>query len=114
MEDCLFCRIVRKEIESKIVYEDDDVLAFKDINPQAPVHILIVPKKHIGGITELAEGDKALIGHIYMVSKKMARDHSVFDCGFRMVANSGPDSGQTVDHLHLHLLGGRKLGWPPG
>jgi len=97
-----------------VVYEDDQVLAFKDINPQAPVHILIIPKRHISGVTTLEEGDEALVGHIHMVARKIARDKSVFQCGFRLVVNSGPDAGQAVDHLHFHLLGGRTLSWPPG
>ena len=114
MEKCLFCRIIKKEMESNILYEDDDILAFKDVNPQAPVHLLIIPKKHIPGITELEEEDKELIGKICLVAKRIAREQSVYQCGFRLVVNSGPDAGQAVQHLHFHLLGGRKLGWPPG
>lgn len=114
MEECLFCGIVKKEIESKIVYEDSDLLAFRDINPQAPVHLLIIPKKHISGINKLGEEDKKLVGKIYLVAKQMAQQQSVYQCGFRIVVNSGPDAGQAVPHLHFHLLGGRKLGWPPG
>ena len=114
MEDCLFCKIVRKEIPATIVYEDDQILAFKDINPQAPVHILIIPRKHIPGVTALEEEDKELIGRIHLVASKIARDHSVFQCGFRLVINSGPDAGQEVQHLHFHFLGGRTLKWPPG
>ena len=114
MAECLFCKLVNREVESKIIYEDEKVLAFKDINPQAPVHILIIPKKHISGVTELGEEDKELVGHIYLVGKRLAKDNSIFQCGFRIVVNSGPDAGQAVEHLHFHLFGGRKLGWPPG
>ncbi len=114
MEDCLFCKIAKKEIPATIVYEDDQILAFKDINPQAPVHVLIIPKKHIDGVTKLEEEDKELIGRIHLLASKIARDHSVFQCGFRLVLNSGPDAGQAVPHLHFHFLGGRTLKWPPG
>ncbi len=114
MEDCLFCKIASKEIPATIVYEDDQILAFKDINPQAPVHILIIPKKHIAGVTSLEEEDKELIGRIHLLASKIARDYSVFQCGFRLVLNSGPDAGQAVAHLHFHFLGGRTLKWPPG
>ena len=114
MDECLFCRIVKKEIDGKILYEDDDILAFKDINPQSPVHVLIIPKKHISGVTELGEEDKELVGKIFLAAKQIAGKQSVYQCGFRIVVNSGPDAGQAVEHLHFHLLGGRKLNWPPG
>ncbi len=114
MEDCLFCKIAKKEIPAAIVYEDDQILAFKDINPQAPVHVLIIPKKHIDGVTKLEEEDNELIGRIHLLASKIAKDHSVFQCGFRLVLNSGPDAGQGVAHLHFHFLGGRTLKWPPG
>jgi histidine triad (HIT) family protein len=114
VSDCLFCRLVQGKIESKSVYEDDEILAFEDINPQAPVHILIIPKKHIPGLTRLGEEDRELVGKIHLVARRIAREHSLFQGGFRIVINSGPDAGETVKHLHFHLLGGRKLGWPPG
>ena len=114
MEDCLFCKIAAKQIQSVVEYEDDEVLAFKDISPQAPVHVLIIPKRHISGMTTISEDDEAMIGHIFTVAKQLAKDKAVFQCGFRMVANSGPDARQAVDHLHFHLLGGRKMTWPPG
>jgi histidine triad (HIT) family protein len=114
MEKCLFCDIAEKRMESKIVYEDDKVVAFKDINPQAPVHVLLIPRKHISGVTSLEEQDRQLVGHMFIVSQQLARDFSVYQCGFRLVVNSGPDAGQAVDHLHMHLVAGRKLMWPPG
>jgi histidine triad (HIT) family protein len=114
MEKCIFCEIAEKRIQSNIVYEDETVVAFKDIHPQAPVHVLIIPKKHISGVTTIREGDTDLAGHLFMVSRQLAKDFSVYQCGFRLIVNSGPDAGQAVDHLHMHLLGGRKLGWPPG
>lgn len=114
MDKCIFCEIAAKRIESQIVYEDDQVVAFKDIHPQAPVHLLIIPKKHIPGVTSLEESDRELVGHMHLVTQQLAKDFSVYQCGFRLVFNSGPDAGQAVDHLHLHLLGGRKMKWPPG
>ncbi len=114
MPDCLFCRIARKEIKSAIVYEDDDLVAFKDIQPQAPIHILVIPKKHISGAMEVAAEDVPLVGKIIALSKNLAERFSVSQCGFRLVVNSGPDAGQAVDHLHFHFLGGRKFKWPPG
>lgn len=109
--DCIFCKIINREIYRKIVYEDNTIIGIKEINPQAPVHILIIPKKHISKITSLKEEDKELIGHIYLVANKIAKEYAVFQCGFRIVINSGPDAGEEVDHLHFHLLGGRKLEW---
>ena len=114
MEKCIFCDIAEKRIESKIVFEDEKVVAFKDIHPQAPVHVLIIPKKHLSGVTAVEEADRELVGHLLMVSQQIARDFSVYQCGFRLVVNSGPDAGQAVNHLHVHLLGGRTLKWPPG
>ena len=114
MSDCLFCRLIKGEIENKTVYEDNEILAFEDINPQAPTHILIIPKKHIPGPTQLGEEDRELVGKIHLVAKRIARDRSIYQSGFRVVINSGPNAGETVKHLHFHLLGGRKLSWPPG
>jgi histidine triad (HIT) family protein len=114
MEKCIFCEIAQKRMDSKLVYEDEKVLAFKDIHPQAPVHILIIPKKHIAGVTAAEEGDRDLLGHMFIVSQQLAKDYSVYQCGFRLVVNSGPDAGQAVHHLHMHFLGGRTLKWPPG
>lgn len=113
-EECLFCRIIKGDVPSTKVYEDDLVYAFKDINPQAPVHVLIIPKKHISGVPDIMDDDKELIGHIYRVASRIAKEKACLQCGFRIVVNSGPDAGQTVFHLHFHLLGGRTLRWPPG
>ncbi len=112
--DCIFCKIVNKEIPAKIVYEDDKVLAFHDINPQAPYHILVIPKKHISLLTELTEEDKDLIGHIYLVINKIAKDLGFAERGFRVVVNCQEEAGQTVFHIHFHILAGRQMGWPPG
>lgn len=114
MGDCLFCKIIKKEIPSKAVYEDAELYAFEDINPGAPVHILIVPKKHIASLNEAEATDKALIGSMFMAAKKIAKDRGVSESGYRTVFNMGPDAGMAVAHLHLHVLGGRKLNWPPG
>jgi histidine triad (HIT) family protein len=113
MENCLFCKIVRGEIPSSKEYEDDEVLAFNDIDPKAPVHILIVPKKHVASVAALEDGDEELVAHIVRVAQQLAAAKGLGN-GFRLVANTGPDGGQTVDHLHFHLLGGRAFGWPPG
>ncbi len=111
---CIFCKIASKEISSNIVYEDDKVLAFHDINPQAPYHILVIPKKHIETLLELKEEDKDLIGHIYLVINKIAKDLGFADRGYRVVVNCKEEAGQTVFHLHFHILAGRTMGWPPG
>lgn len=106
--DCIFCKIVKGEIPSSKVYEDDSVLAFNDINPAAPVHILVIPKKHIGSAVELTEEDNELIAHIFQVIKKIA-DEQGLENGFRLVSNVGEDGGQTVKHLHFHILGKKKF-----
>lgn len=110
--DCLFCKIINKEINSNIVYEDPGVIAFTDVNPKAPVHILIIPKKHIA--TPLDIKDETLIGRLYAVANKIAIDKNIAQSGFRLVMNCNKDAGQSVFHIHLHLLGGRIMGWPPG
>jgi histidine triad (HIT) family protein len=114
MSNCIFCRIVQREIPSKIVHEDDVGLAFEDINPQAPVHILVVPKRHIESLDMLKEADSSLIVHLILTCTKLAKEKDISVSGYRVVANTGFDGGQTVSHLHLHLLGGRAMGWPPG
>ena len=114
MTDCLFCRIVKKEIPSKILYEDGEALAFEDVNPQAPVHILIVPCRHIPSLSAAKEEDSECIGRLLSIARRIARERGISEDGYRVVINSGPAGGQTVDHLHLHLLGGRHMGWPPG
>jgi len=113
MADCLFCRVLRGEVPSRKVYEDERTYAFLDINPQAPTHILIIPKKHIVGLKEAEPEDAELVGYCHLVAAKLARERGI-ENGYRTVYNVGPDSGQSVFHLHLHLLGGRKLKWPPG
>jgi len=113
MSDCLFCKIANKEVESGIVYEDEDMVAFNDIKPQAPVHILVVPKKHIPTLLGVKEEDKDLMFSIQKVITNIAQEKNLVD-GFRVVINCGPNAGQAVYHLHFHLLGGRKMEWPPG
>ena len=108
MEDCIFCKIIKGEIPSNKVYEDDEIVAFNDINPMAPVHILVIPKKHIESANEIKEEDELLIGKIFTVIKKLAKENNL-DNGYRVVNNCGEDGGQAVKHLHFHLLGGRKL-----
>ena len=110
MEDCIFCKIIKREIPSEIVYEDDKVIAFDDVNPAAPIHILVVPKKHIENLLEVSEVDGNLISYIYQVINKIAKDKGFADNGFRVIANCGRDSGQEVMHIHFHVLGGKKLG----
>ncbi|MGP1387746.1 MAG: histidine triad nucleotide-binding protein [Thainema sp.] len=109
----IFDKIIQREIPADIVYEDDQVLAFKDINPQAPVHILVIPKKQIPRVSEAEPDDQALLGHLLMTVKQVAAAAGLTD-GYRIVINNGKDGGQTVDHLHLHILGGRFMQWPPG
>jgi histidine triad (HIT) family protein len=109
----IFQRIIDREIPADIVYEDDTCLAFRDISPQAPLHVLVVPKRSIASLEGVADGDAALMGHLLLVVRNLARQFQL-DGGYRVVANCGPDGGQTVDHLHLHLLGGRQMKWPPG
>ena len=110
MEDCIFCKIIKKEIPSDIVYEDEEIIAFKDINPAAPIHILVIPKKHIPSLVELEKSDEPLIGKIYSVINKIAEMQGVKDKGYRVIVNCGEDGGQEVKHLHFHLLAGRRLG----
>jgi histidine triad (HIT) family protein len=113
MNDCLFCKIIAGQVPSKKVYEDEKTFAFEDINPQAPTHVLIIPKKHIVGLKEAEDADAELIGYCHLVAAKVARQRGI-ENGYRTVYNVGRDAGQSVFHLHLHLLGGRKLAWPPG
>src|SRR5512138_2877617 len=111
MADCLFCRIIRREIPGSIVYEDDRLLAFNDINPQAPLHALIVPKRHIDSLNTLSTDDDGLVGEMVRRAAAIARDKGFEDCGFRTVSNTNAEAGQTVFHIHLHLLAGRGLSW---
>jgi histidine triad (HIT) family protein len=112
--NCLFCKIIDKEIPAKIVYEDEHVLAFEDVSPQAPVHILIVPKKHISTLLDVKEEDNELIGRMFQAANVLAKEKRIDEKGFRTVMNCNADAGQTVFHIHLHLLGGRGMNWPPG
>lgn len=114
LADCLFCRIIDRQIPSAMVYENEDVLGFKDVNPQAPVHILFVPKKHIPGVHAINSSNQDSIQRLVLAATSVAREHGVEASGYRLVINCRKEGGQTVDHLHLHLLGGRKMNWPPG
>lgn len=114
MTDCLFCKMACKDIEPDIVYEDDNILAFKDINPQAPVHILIIPRRHISTINDLLAEDGEIISNMVLIAKKIAADCQIDESGYRLVFNCNANGGQSVFHIHLHLLGGRAMSWPPG
>ncbi len=112
MADCIFCKIASKQMKSDLVYDRDDVVAFRDIDPKAPKHFLVVPRKHVASVADLADGDTALVGRLLLAAKEVAAAQGL--SSFRLVVNTGPDAGQTVPHLHVHVLGGRVLGWPPG
>ncbi len=113
-DDCLFCRIARGELAADIVLETDDVVVFRDINPQAPTHLLVIPRKHIPSLEEAGDEDGALLGKVYLAARDAARKEGIAHDGYRTVLNTGRNGGQVVFHLHVHLLGGRALGWPPG
>lgn len=110
---CIFCRIAAGEVPAQVVHGDEQAVAFRDINPQAPVHVLVIPREHIPSLAEVGEEHAGLLGHLLLLASRVAREEGLSG-GYRLVVNSGRDGGQTVDHLHLHLLGGRGLGWPPG
>jgi histidine triad (HIT) family protein len=112
--ECLFCKMVSGQIKPDTIYEDNDVLAFRDINPQAPVHILIIPKRHIATLNDLGHEDEPLIGKLYLTAARIANESGVAASGYRTVMNCNADAGQSVFHVHLHMLGGRFLRWPPG
>lgn len=114
MSECIFCKIINGDIPSDKIFEDDKVFIFRDIAPEAPQHVLIVPKEHINNINELEEKHKSLIGHIFLCARDIAKKLEIDDNGYRVVVNTGEDGGQTVSHIHFHLLGGRSLNWPPG
>jgi histidine triad (HIT) family protein len=114
MADCLFCKIVAGEIPAKIVRRSDEAVAFHDIDPRAPVHVLVIPTRHLAAVRDGAPADAALLGRLLGLAAEVARDLGLDAGGYRIVTNTGPDAGQSVDHLHFHVLGGRKLGWPPG
>ena len=111
---CLFCKIAAKQIPAKIAFEDDDLLAFHDINPGAPTHLLVIPRKHLSSLDEASADDQALLGKLLLACQRVAREQGLVQSGFRVVANTGPNAGQSVFHLHLHVLGGRAMAWPPG
>lgn len=114
MVDCLFCRIVAGAIPAARVYEDDRILAIRDINPQAPVHVLLVPKRHLVSVVEAAAADPRIVSDLTVAAVEIARREGIGERGFRLLTNAGPDGGQVIAHLHFHLLGGRAMGWPPG
>lgn len=111
--DCLFCKIVKKEVPAKIAFEDERALAFHDINPAAPTHVLVIPKTHVATINDVADEHESDLGHLFTVAARVAKDAGLTEKGYRTVMNCGADAGQSVFHLHLHVLGGKRLGWPP-
>jgi|TARA_Y100000031_G_C8092711_1_gene324926 histidine triad (HIT) family protein len=114
MMDCLFCKIVRGDIPTDFLYEDENIIAFRDINPQAPTHILIVPKEHIATLNDVEQNHGELLGGMQIAASQLAREEGISDRGYRTVFNCNREAGQTVFHIHLHLLGGRRMSWPPG
>ena len=111
---CLFCKIVNKEVPAKILFEDDDVLAFHDINPGAPTHLLVIPKRHVASLNEVGAGEVQLLGKVVAAGRRVAEETGIAEKGYRVVINTGPNAGQTVFHVHMHVIGGRALSWPPG
>lgn len=114
MSDCIFCKIIKGEIPNTKIYEDDKIISFKDIEPAAPVHVLIIPKKHIESLNEVDDEAAEIIAHIFKTVPKLVRELGISEDGYRIVSNCGKDGGQSVEHVHFHLLGGRSLNWPPG
>jgi len=114
MDDCIFCKIIKKDIPSAIVYEDERIIAFDDINPQAPVHTLIIPKEHYNSLKDIPKEHSDLLGHILIVARDIAEKKQIAGTGYRIVLNTGENSGQEVLHIHFHVLGGRRMTWPPG
>lgn len=114
MEDCIFCKIVAGEIPGNIIHQNDEVLAFHDVNPVAPSHVLIIPRKHISSMNEANDADRQVLGELMLRAKAIANELGINESGYRMVVNTGRGVGQTVFHIHLHLMGGRAMGWPPG
>ena len=112
--DCLFCKILAGDVPAELVYESNEAIAFRDINPQASSHVLIIPRQHIETINDLGPGDAALVGNLFLVAQQIAKDEGIAENGYRVVMNCNSDAGQTVFHIHLHMLGGRRLNWPPG
>ncbi|MGL5244573.1 MAG: histidine triad nucleotide-binding protein [Sarcina sp.] len=114
MSDCIFCKIATGEIPSNKIYEDDKVIAFHDISPEAPVHVLVIPKEHIDSVNRINENNSEIVAHIFTVINKIVRELNIHESGYRVVTNCGQNGGQTVGHIHFHVLGGRDLKWPPG
>jgi len=114
MEDCIFCRIINKEIPASMVFEDEKMIAFNDINPQAPIHILLIPREHFSSLNEIPEEKKNILSHLLLKARQIAQEKGIAEKGYRIVLNTAKDSGQEVFHIHLHLLGGRRMHWPPG
>jgi histidine triad (HIT) family protein len=114
MSDCIFCKIADKKIPARIIYEDDRSVAFEDISPQAPVHTLIIPKKHVATVLDVTPEDHGLVGHLFKVAATVAKEKGISEKGFRLVMNTNAHGGQTVYHIHIHMLGGRPMHWPPG
>lgn len=114
MDDCIFCKIVAGDIPADIIYEDEQVLAFRDLNPQAPTHALVIPRRHISTLNDLAEADAELIGRMHLAARTVAEQDGIAETGYRTVFNCNEGAGQTVFHIHLHVLGGRRMNWPPG
>ncbi len=112
--DCIFCKIAQKKLETDIVYETTELLVFRDLAPQAPIHLLVIPKKHVSTINELNDDDQLLIGKMIFAAKKLAQDMGIHETGYRLIYNVNQQGGQSVYHIHLHILGGRQMGWPPG
>ena len=113
-QDCIFCRVVAGEVRADVIFQDDRCVAFRDINPQAPVHVLVIPREHIESLDDAGRGDEAVLGHILRVAARVANDEGLTENGFRTIINTGAGAGQSVLHLHLHVLGGRQMTWPPG
>ena len=114
MEDCIFCKIINKEIPASIVFEDEKMIAFNDINPQAPIHILLIPREHFASINDIPEEKNSILSHLLLKARQIAQEKGIAEKGYRIVLNTEKDSGQEVFHIHLHLLGGRRMNWPPG
>lgn len=114
MDNCLFCKMASGEIKPDVIYEDDEVLAFRDINPQAPTHALVIPRRHISTLNDLQADDAALMGKLFLVAKNIAQQEGIADTGYRTLVNCNADGGQEVFHIHLHVMGGRRMTWPPG
>jgi len=114
MDDCIFCKMANGEIRPDVVYEDDQVLAFRDLNPQAPTHVLVIPRRHIGTLNELGPSDAELVGRLFLAAREVAQAEGIAERGYRTLINCNAEAGQSVFHVHLHVLGGRRMHWPPG